>query len=575
MILSESARVLFQWLGLLVCYWFQRLRHPFDSRRAVARVARRIQRLGPVWVRAVKLEAAAGAPLFGANADEFAFLEDAKVTTSTDANLPRLSASLGRPWHEIFQEFEEAPFAANAFFQEHRARLLQADIEVTVKVRRANAAALAHRDARALRFLARLLTMAGWRRDVRWTALCDELDEALVHELDLRFEKAALAKLRSLSTSESTIVPQVFDELSSETVLVTERIDAPSLRECLQRQRENPAAFERWMEENDIRPRILAMRLFESTFARIFENNLFPAGVALDDVLVLEGSRIAIRSCAVIGTLDTEMVAKFHIFFRALADSDFSLAVDTYLLLFSKLPRIDLMPLKQKMIRQWRQWEARNYVAGLPAEQKSIFSLLVETATLLYGFGFRVEWPLAQFCRAMADLEQQIAILHPGMCRITHLEKYFQEAKRRMSRVKPDLAWRSGLRAIASADAVMPALPAQLMFEQALGRQEAMIHQAQSSLDRILLAFGFRIVRQALGVSILALLLLAGLRIGARQLEVLLGGQITGVLLKLPAVAGGAWTLILASLVVLCWISSRIVHRLESGAASVYQPAKT
>lgn len=142
-----------------------------------------------------------------------------------------LEAELGRPVAEVFAELDERPVAAASVAQVHRGRLTSGD-EVAVKILRPNVRRQVVRDAAILLFGARVLALS---KKIRLSDPVGHLEHfvtAIIDQTDLRNEAANYNRFRdNFEGYPGLSFPRVYDELSTERVLVMEFIHGTKIDE--------------------------------------------------------------------------------------------------------------------------------------------------------------------------------------------------------------------------------------------------------------------------------------------------------------------------------------------------------
>lgn len=142
---------------------------------------------------------------------------------------PAIADSLGKPIDEVFAEFDETGIAAS-LGQVHKARLHTGE-QVAVKVRYPDIAEAVHAEMR----LANLLPSAGPVR--RWSFDLNGykrmLHQDLTEELDYEGERARQCRFREHIHVTGLVVPQVYQEFSSESLLVQSWEDGVSLEDSV------------------------------------------------------------------------------------------------------------------------------------------------------------------------------------------------------------------------------------------------------------------------------------------------------------------------------------------------------
>ncbi len=237
------------------------------------RLARALERLGPVAIKLGQFLSTRGDVFGAAFAEDLSRLKDRLAPFPTAAAAAEVERALGRPLASLFSSFEDT-VAAASLAQAHRARLLDGRA-VAVKVLRPGIERRVARDDAALDLAARLIQ--------RWIAAARRLEplafaatvrRALRLELDLRFEAAGADELRAAMAADNYMsAPKVVWEGVARRVLTLEWAPGAPLSDPASL--EAPGLDRRRLADNLIRA-FLAQALDHGVFhADLHEGNLF------------------------------------------------------------------------------------------------------------------------------------------------------------------------------------------------------------------------------------------------------------------------------------------------------------
>jgi len=206
--------------------WFHFWRR-FGAPRAV-RLRLALESLGPIFVKFGQVLSTRRDLLPLDIADELAKLQDRVPPFSSELALAQIAAAYGRPASEVFAEFDATPVASASVAQVHLARLHVADggHEVAVKILRPGMGAVIANDLALLDTLAGLLEKI-WSDGKRLKAreVVAEFASHLHNELDLMHEAGNCSQLRrNFAASKLLLVPEVYWDHCTETVMVMERM---------------------------------------------------------------------------------------------------------------------------------------------------------------------------------------------------------------------------------------------------------------------------------------------------------------------------------------------------------------
>lgn len=234
-------------------------------------------------------------------------LQDHVSPFPTSVAVQEIEHGLGKPLAELFAEFEETPLAAASVAQVHAAHLRDGR-SVIIKVRRPGLKRQINQDMRSLFWLARVATVIIPRlrhyqplRIVReiWTNLLKEIDFCR-EARSIRHFVTAFADWPALK------IPDVVDDLVSETVIVQERssgmrIDDASLKSTGPR---------------------LAGNFVDAYLHQIFVLGVFHGDPHPGNLLVTEDGRLCLHDFGIVGFLDRAMRRKLAAFALAFVRQD-------------------------------------------------------------------------------------------------------------------------------------------------------------------------------------------------------------------------------------------------------------
>jgi len=131
---------------------------------------------------------------------------------------------LGKPLHELFEDFEETPLASASLAQVHRARLKDGR-DVAVKVQYPDIEQIVRTDLANVRRACRIYEYFD-PQPIELLPLLRELTDHLELELDFFREADSADKVRAIFAREGgVVVPEMYREFSSRRVLVMELVD--------------------------------------------------------------------------------------------------------------------------------------------------------------------------------------------------------------------------------------------------------------------------------------------------------------------------------------------------------------
>jgi len=205
----------------------------------LAREARQnLEKLGPTYIKAGQMMSVRPDVLPQPVLDELAYLQDSVKPFDTKVAVEMIEQELKAPLGKYFSEISEKPVAAASLAQVYKAKLVTGET-VAVKVQRPDVLSVVSKDLYVLRRAAEvyqgLMDRFAPQQRTNYVALLNEWAVGFYTELDFMNECANQKKLKGLLEEqmvEGMYVPEVYEELCTRRLLVTEWVDGVKLSEC-------------------------------------------------------------------------------------------------------------------------------------------------------------------------------------------------------------------------------------------------------------------------------------------------------------------------------------------------------
>ena len=422
---------------------------------------------------------------------------------------------------------------------------------------------LVEQDLKVAHWVVGVLVLFSVYSRLAWRDLRDQGKEMILRELDLRYEEYSLRSLKKKLRRQKIYVPDTFRKYSSRRVLVMEFIHAALMSDYVDLEKSDPQRLQRWLTENNIKPKQVARKLLFSVYRQIFEDNLFHADMHPGNVVLLKNSQVAVLDCRSMASLETELLDKYRMCMQAIADQRYATAADIYLLLAMRIPKVDVSIVKADLIRVWRRWNTQAYIKEMDFRNKSISYMFEGLNKTVFEHDFEIQWPLSKMARALANLDASVSSLNPKLNSHLYLRRYFSKAGRRETK-KNLLEIPSHIpRSIEAIKELPRKISEFTLFQQAILR-----HQAQSIQGSISSA-GY-IIGALFEVASFAILLIEGLAIVAfahhcvaYPVEEIVGKQIASIVFSLPQLDVTLWSGFIFFVAYLFVIARRLKRRFE------------
>ena len=300
--------------------------------------------------------------------------------------------------HEAFAAFDREPLAAASIAQVHTARLISGE-DVVVKVRRPDITAQVERDLDIVGRLAeRVQRSTTWGRTIGAVDLANGFAAALREELDLRVETRNLAVVgaaEARSARSSLHIPAVYDDLSTERVLVMERIRGIPLGEagCV-------------IDERGLDRQMLARDLLTSLLRQIVIDGTFHADPHPGNIMLLDNNRLTLLDFGSVGRIDAVLRGALVRLLLTFESGDPIAATDALLDLVERPEALN----EHRLERTLGQFMALYLAPGVPPDMRMFADLF----RIVAEFGLAVPPEVAAVFRAIATLEGTLTALAPG-----------------------------------------------------------------------------------------------------------------------------------------------------------------
>lgn len=392
--------------------WFSRKGHPPKPVRhltTVERIRRALEDLGPTFIKFGQVMSTrpdlVPAPMIA----ELQRLQESVPPFPSELAVAQLEQELGRPIDQLFAQFDRQPLAAGSLGQVHRALHFNGT-PLAVKIRRPDAVRDVERDISLMHELAVLTD-----RNIAEAQVFDPIGlvnhfaRTIRRELNFAREGRTMDEFRRLFKDDPTLsVPQVFWELTTESVLTMEFVDG------------------RRIDQLDAQPgSAFCGAELAAKGAKIFMKQAFEFGVFHGDphpgnIRVRHDATICLLDYGMVGMLETSTREQLVDLFVAVSRQDVDSAVRLVLEIGETVRPVD-MPLLQVDMRDF----VANYY-GIELERLNVGRMLSDFVNILSTHGIRNPGSLMLLIRALVTLEGVGRSLDPEFNMAGHLQPFVE-----------------------------------------------------------------------------------------------------------------------------------------------------
>lgn len=251
--------------------------------------------LGPTYVKFGQIVASSPGAFGEKLSREFRSLLDSVPPAKTAEVHKLLTAELGADPSELFDSFDEEPFASASIAQVHFATLHTGE-DVVVKIQRPGIRRRVAADLQILKRFAQVAELAKTGRRLSAKAVVADFADNLAEELDFRIEaqsmEAWVSGLHGSPLGRNIKVPDVHWEFTSERVLTMERVHGVRIDDIA-------AIRKQGFDGTD-----LVKALLFSTFEGGLRHGLFHGDLHAGNLLVDTKGRIVFLDFGIMGRID-------------------------------------------------------------------------------------------------------------------------------------------------------------------------------------------------------------------------------------------------------------------------------
>ena len=270
-----------------------------------------LEELGPTFIKLGQLLSTRADLLPPAYIQQLQKLQDQLPPFPFDQVAECLERELGRPYGNVFAQFNPVPIAAASIGQVHKATLKTGQ-EVAVKVKRPGIEKILATDIEILYDLAGFIDKYGlWKDMYNFREIVREFEHMLSEETNFILEGQHAQNFRAHFRNEATVyVPDIYWPYTTPQILTMEFVNGIKLTNLEEINRQG------------LNRQLIAHRLINAYFYQIFIHGFFHADPHPGNLSVLPGERIVFVDFGIVGKLDDETRLKISDFILGLVQKD-------------------------------------------------------------------------------------------------------------------------------------------------------------------------------------------------------------------------------------------------------------
>lgn len=309
-----------------------------------------------------------------------------------------IETSLGRPYGTAFSSINETPLASASVAQVHTAITTNGD-SVVIKVQRPTAVRQVQADTEiVLRIAQWLEKSAPWARDLGIVGIAQGFIDSLREELDYHVERNNMLAVASALEKTEVRVPHVYEYLSSQRLLVMERLEGVPLG----------SAQHILRVMNDEQRLELARELVRSTLKQITHDGVFHADLHPGNIFLSESGEPGLVDFGSVGRLDPNSQQALAMMLFAIDKNDNQAATDAMLILLDRPEQLNERAFERSLGQLMVRYRGGFGGAGSSEMFTALFALVV-------NHGFTVPPQIAAAFRALGALEGTLRLIDPNI----------------------------------------------------------------------------------------------------------------------------------------------------------------
>lgn len=329
---------------------------------------------------------------------ELRALQDRVPAFDHAAALAIVAEEVGKPVHEAFAEFADAPFACGSIGQVYRARTADGHA-VVVKVKRPGIDAIVQQDLHLLKWMA--AAAAEWVPELarfKPPQIIEEFEQLLTAELDFISEASATARFEeAFADTDHVMIPHVYWELTGPRILTLGAISGSNI------------AILTAGDGRDIDRHLLARRLVNLYLTQFFDMRLFHADPHPGNLLISAPAQIGLIDFGQIGTLSEETAGQLVIMIVAMVYREPQVVVDVLTDLGAVEPDADT----RALARALRQLLDKYH--GLPLKRLDLVSIFSEITAVMRSHNVTLPREMVLVLKTITTIAGVALRLDPGL----------------------------------------------------------------------------------------------------------------------------------------------------------------
>ena len=435
-------------------------------------------------------------------------------------------ADLGAHPRDLFESFEETPFASASIGQVHKATIKNGD-RVAVKVQRPGIEKIIEVD---LEIMLHLATLA--ERHIEELALhhpvkiVEEFARTLEKEIDYTIEASNMERIaRQFLDASHVYIPKVYRQTTTARILTTEFIDGIKVSDIDR------------LEAAGLDPKVITARGAEISLVQIFETGFFHADPHPGNIFVLPDNVICLLDFGMVGVVDRSTREDFVDLVDSIVRQDEMRTAEVLL----KLTDRDEEPDMRQLERDVTDFLGQHLYK--PLKDIELAKLLQHLLELSSRHRLRIRPDIFMMMKALSTIEGVAALLDPDFDLIAQAEPFIKRVK--LERMAPDRIATDLARLASQSFRFLQTFPRDLLEITRLIRHKKLFFQHElQGLETMLATHDQISNRISFSIIIAALIIGSALIVISNIPPLFYGISLIGIIGFLAAAIMGIWLLV-------------------------------
>jgi ubiquinone biosynthesis protein len=353
--------------------------------------------LGPTFIKFGQIMSLRPDLLPPALIRELERLQDDVQTVVFDDIREAVESTFGQALENVFTVFEPTPLAAASIAQVHRAILRKEGVDVSVKIRRPHIHRTIETDMDILEFVVHRLHGNFEQLQVYdLPALVKHVRRTLRREMDFRREARNMTIARAYLREEKNLrIPSVFDDYSSESILVMEHIRGTQVK-----------AYD---FSDPQRAHIFARLGLRTAIKQILEDGFFHADPHPGNMIITDDGQLCLIDWGMVGRLTERDRQELIEVLGTILRRDGHALMMALFRLSDPSGDIDRRGLERDLM------DVIDTYYAVPLEEMNIGRLLMDIANMMRNYRLRLHPDLILMIKALVTAEGSARMMYPAL----------------------------------------------------------------------------------------------------------------------------------------------------------------